>query len=163
MPSATILLHFLFSLFVFVLDLKNIQEVAQSRDTLLDIERNEAEELTGRVQTLESALREKESQLNMLEGGEGLGRPSNPASEIVEVKPSNLKGCILRFACFYAGNSVWISLSRVLSLTPASNFCVFLAVLDEQTTYVPGFKSLAKSRIAPKFTRPVPDMIDGLW
>ncbi|KAJ6995314.1 hypothetical protein NC653_017940 [Populus alba x Populus x berolinensis] len=42
----------------------------------------------------------------MLEGGEGLGRPSNPASEIVEVKPvSNLKGCILRFACFYAGNN----------------------------------------------------------
>ncbi|KAJ6995313.1 hypothetical protein NC653_017940 [Populus alba x Populus x berolinensis] len=61
----------------------------------------------------------------MLEGGEGLGRPSNPASEIVEVKP--------------------------------------VGILDEQTTYVPGFKSLAKSRIAPKFTRPVPDMIDGLW
>ena len=61
--------------------------MAQSRDTLLDIERNEAEELTGRVETLESALREKESQLNMLEGVEGLGRPSNPASEIVQVKP----------------------------------------------------------------------------
>ena len=61
--------------------------MAQSRDTLLEIERNKVEELTRRVETLESALREKESQLNMLEGVEGLGRPSNPASEIVEVKP----------------------------------------------------------------------------
>jgi flagellar biosynthesis chaperone FliJ len=61
--------------------------VAQSRDTLLEIERNKVEELTRRVETLESALREKESQLNMLEGVEGLGRQSNPASEIVEAKP----------------------------------------------------------------------------
>ncbi|KAJ6915376.1 hypothetical protein NC651_017391 [Populus alba x Populus x berolinensis] len=100
----------------------DVQEVAQSRDTLLDKERNEAEELAGRVETLESALREKESQLNMLEGVEGLGHPSNPASEIVEVKP------------------------------------VF-----SSSTSVPGFKSLTTSRIAPKFTRPVSDMIDGLW
>ncbi|KAJ6915380.1 hypothetical protein NC651_017395 [Populus alba x Populus x berolinensis] len=61
----------------------------------------------------------------MLEGVEGLGHPSNPASEIVEVKP-------------------------VVSLFSSS-------------TSVPGFKSLTTSRIAPKFTRPVSDMIDGLW
>ena len=53
----------------------------------MDIERNEAEELTGRVETLESAFREKESQLNMLEGVEDLGQTTNSVSEIVEVEP----------------------------------------------------------------------------
>lgn len=61
--------------------------MAQSRDTLLEIERNKVEELTRRVETLESALREKESQLNMLEGVEDLGQTTNSVSEIVEVEP----------------------------------------------------------------------------
>lgn len=30
-------------------------------------------------------------------------------------------------------------------------------------TVVHGFKSLTASRIVPRFTRPVTDMIDGLW
>ncbi|RVW14298.1 hypothetical protein CK203_095400 [Vitis vinifera] len=34
---------------------------------------------------------------------------------------------------------------------------------DEDDDKVHGFKSLTTSRIVPRFTRPVTDMIDGLW
>jgi phosphopantetheine adenylyltransferase len=67
--------------------LEDLQVVAQSRDTLVQTERKKVDELTCRIETLESSLREKESQLNMLEGVEDLGQTTNSVSEIVEVEP----------------------------------------------------------------------------
>ncbi|KAK8614718.1 hypothetical protein V6N13_068513 [Hibiscus sabdariffa] len=34
---------------------------------------------------------------------------------------------------------------------------------DEDEDKVHGFKSLTTSRVVPRFTRPITDMIDGLW
>lgn len=44
----------------------------------------------------------------------------------------------------------------VLSLTSIELFSVY-------STAVHGFKSLTTSRMVPRFTRPVTDMVDGLW
>ncbi|KAJ6295272.1 hypothetical protein OIU78_023314 [Salix suchowensis] len=143
--------------------LEDLQVVAQSRDTLVQIERNKVDELTRQIETLESCLHEKESQLNMLEGVEDLGHTTNSVSEIVEVEPVINK---------------WVapapsSSSQVRNLRKVNNDQVAIAIdedpisknrlEDEDDDKVHGFKSLTTSRIVPKFTRPVSDMIDGLW
>ncbi|KAG5225035.1 centromere-associated protein [Salix suchowensis] len=143
--------------------LEDLQVVAQSRDTLVQIERNKVDELTRQIETLESSLHEKESQLNMLEGVEDLGHTTNSVSEIVEVEPVINK---------------WVapapsSSSQVRNLRKVNNDQVAIAIdedpisknrlEDEDDDKVHGFKSLTTSRIVPKFTRPVSDMIDGLW
>ncbi|KAJ7958641.1 Nucleoporin [Quillaja saponaria] len=63
--------------------------------------------------------------------------------------------------------------SQVRSLRKANNDHVAIAVdmdsvntsrvEDEDDDKVHGFKSLASSRIVPRFTRRVTDMVDGLW
>ncbi|KAF9661989.1 hypothetical protein SADUNF_Sadunf18G0006600 [Salix dunnii] len=143
--------------------LEDLQVVAQSRDTLVQMERNKVDELTRRIETLERSLHEKESQLNMLEGVEDLGHTTNSVSEIVEVEPVINK---------------WVapapsSSSQVRNLRKVNNDQVAIAIdedpigknrlEDEDDDKVHGFKSLTTSRIVPKFTRPVSDMIDGLW
>lgn len=67
--------------------LKDIQAVAETRDTLIQMERLKVEELTHQVEALENSLHEKESQLNMLEGIEDSRQAPTAASEIVEVEP----------------------------------------------------------------------------
>ena len=42
-------------------------------------------------------------------------------------------------------------------------FINFFSWFHSFFTVVHGFKSLTTSRIVPRFTRPVTDMIDGLW
>ncbi|KAL9338631.1 hypothetical protein Peur_067646 [Populus x canadensis] len=143
--------------------LEDLQVVAQSRDTLVQTERNKVGELTRRIETLESSLREKESQLNMLEGVEDLGQTTNSVSEIVEVEP-----VINKWVAPVPSSS-----SQVRNLRKVNNDQVAIAIdedpvgknslEDEDDDKVHGFKSLTTSRIVPKFTRPVSDMIDGLW
>ncbi|KAJ6856118.1 hypothetical protein NC651_037863 [Populus alba x Populus x berolinensis] len=143
--------------------LEDLQVVAQSRDTLVQTERNKVDELTRRIETLESSLHEKESQLNMLEGVEDLGQTTNSVSEIVEVEP-----VINKWVAPVPSSS-----SQVRNLRKVNNDQVAIAIdedpvgknslEDEDDDKVHGFKSLTTSRIVPKFTRPVSDMIDGLW
>ncbi|KAJ8758737.1 hypothetical protein K2173_000458 [Erythroxylum novogranatense] len=144
-------------------ELENVQAVAQSRDSLLQVERSKVDELTRREEVLQKTLHEKESQLNMLEEIGDSGRPSTVVSEIVEVEP-----VINKWAA--PGPS---TASKVRSIRKANNDQVAIAIdtdpegntrlKDDDDDKVHGFKSLTTSRIVPKFTRPLADMVDGLW
>ncbi|XP_012076353.1 centromere protein F isoform X2 [Jatropha curcas] len=144
-------------------ELDDLRVAAQSRDALLQIERSKVEDLTQREESLEKSLREKEMQLNMLEVG-GDDQPKSTRSEILEVQPVISKWTV-------PGPS---TATQVRSLRKASNNDqVAIAidmdhgsssrVEDEDDEKAHGFRSLTSSRIVPKFTRPVTDMIDGLW
>lgn len=68
-------------------ELENIREVAESRDEMLQAEKSKVAELNHKAETLEKSLREKESQLNLLDGVEETGKGIASSSEIVEVEP----------------------------------------------------------------------------
>ncbi|XP_012443449.1 trans-Golgi network-localized SYP41-interacting protein 1 isoform X3 [Gossypium raimondii] len=144
-------------------ELENLREVAQNRDELLQAERSKVEELTRREETLKKTLHEKESQLNLLEGVGDVGQAAGLISEIVEVEPVINKRAI-------AGTS---TASQVRSLRKVNTDQVAIPIdaddgnnsrlEDEDEDKVHGFKSLTTSRVVPRFTRPITDMIDGLW
>lgn len=68
-------------------ELEDLRGVAQCRDELLQAERSKVEELTRSEETLKKTLREKESQLNLLDGVGDVGQEAGLNSEIVEVEP----------------------------------------------------------------------------
>ncbi|GAV62539.1 hypothetical protein CFOL_v3_06062 [Cephalotus follicularis] len=141
-------------------ELEDTRAVAQSREALLQVEQSKVEGVSRRAELLEKFLREKDCQVNMLEGTGNLDRATS-ISEIVEVEPVMNKWAI-------PGTT-----SQVRSLRKLNNDQVAIAIdmnpdnsntlEDEDEDKVHGFKSLTTSRIVPKFTRPVTDMIDGLW
>ncbi|OMO81467.1 Prefoldin [Corchorus capsularis] len=144
-------------------ELEDLRGVAQSRDELLQAERSKVEELTHREETLKKTLHEKESQLNLLKDVEDVGPAASFNTEIVEVEPVINKWAV-------AGTS---TKSQVRSLRKVNNDQVAIAIdaddgshsrlEDEDEDKVHGFKSLTTSRVVPRFTRPISDMIDGLW
>ncbi|KAH1067231.1 hypothetical protein J1N35_032218 [Gossypium stocksii] len=144
-------------------ELENLRGVAQNRDELLQAERSKVEELTRREETLKKTLHEKESQLNLLEGVGDVGQAAGLISEIVEVEPVINKRAI-------AGTS---TASQVRSLRKVNTDQVAIPIdaddgnnsrlEDEDEDKVHGFKSLTTSRVVPRFTRPITDIIDGLW
>ncbi|XWS72817.1 hypothetical protein CRYUN_Cryun02cG0072900 [Craigia yunnanensis] len=144
-------------------ELEDLQGVAQKRDELLQAERSKVEELTCREETLRKTLLEKESQLNLLEGVGDVGQTATLNSEIVEVEPVINKWAV-------AGTSM---ASQVRSLRKVNTDQVAIPIdtddgsnsrlEDEDEDKVHGFKSLTTSRVVPRFTRPISDMIDGLW
>ncbi|KAL5559397.1 hypothetical protein UlMin_035608 [Ulmus minor] len=143
-----------------VSELVDLREVAQSKDALLQAERNTVDELRHKEEILEKSLRDKESRLNLLEG---VGPSELATSEISEVEPLINKWTV-------PGAS---TTSQVRSLRKGNTDQVAIAIdmepgttnrlEDEDDDKVHGFKSLTTSRIVPRFTRPVTDMIDGLW
>ncbi|XP_050388233.1 trans-Golgi network-localized SYP41-interacting protein 1 isoform X2 [Argentina anserina] len=143
-------------------ELGDLRASAQRKDILLQEERTKVEELTHKGQTLEKSLREKESRLNLLAGVED-DRATSSSSEIHEVEPA-----INKWAA--SGSSI---ASQVRSLRKGNSEQVAIAIdmdpgstsrlEDEDEDKVHGFKSLTTSRMIPRFTRPVTDMIDGLW
>lgn len=143
-------------------ELEHLRVAGQNGDALLKAERERVEVLLHRGDVLEAALREKESQLNLLRDAD-LGKTTSMTSEIVEVEPVINK---------------WVApipsiAPQVRSLRKGNNDQVAIAVdmdqgtnsmlEDEDDDKVHGFKSLTTSRIVPRFTRPVSDLIDGLW
>ncbi|EEF27282.1 conserved hypothetical protein [Ricinus communis] len=144
-------------------ELEDLRVAAQTRDALLQMERSKVEDLTRREENLQKSLREKESQLDMLAVAGELGQPTSSNSEIIEVEPVINKWTV-------SGPS---TASQVRSLRKVNNDQVAIDIdkdrrgssrlEDEDDEKVHGFKSLTTSRVVPKFTRPVTDMIDGLW
>ncbi|GMI92417.1 hypothetical protein like AT4G31570 [Hibiscus trionum] len=146
-------------------ELEDLRGVAKNRDELLQAERSKVEELTHKEETLKKTLHEMESQLNFLEGvGDvGQGQAASLNSEIVEVEPVINKWAV-------AGTS---TASQVRSLRKVNTDQVVIPIdtddgnnsrlQDEDEDKVHGFKSLTTSRVVPRFTRPITDMIDGLW
>ncbi|KAL5850053.1 hypothetical protein ACOSQ4_008066 [Xanthoceras sorbifolium] len=143
-------------------EFEDLRVAAQSRDAMLQVERSKVQELTHKEEILRKSLHEKQSQINMLEDGGDSGRENSLTSEIIEVEPVINKWTV-------PGPS---TASQVRSLRKVNNDQVAIAVdtepdssrlEDEDDDKVHGFKSLTTSRIVPRFTRPVTDIIDGLW
>ncbi|XP_062099526.1 uncharacterized protein LOC133805376 isoform X2 [Humulus lupulus] len=147
----------------FVSDFTILREVAQSKDTLFQLERSKVDDLTRKGEILERSLRDKESRLSFIEGVEDSGVTTSATSEILEVEPLINKWTV-------PSSSV---ATQVRSLRKGNNDQVAIAIdmdpgnsnrlEDEDDDKVHGFKSLTTSRVVPRFTRPVTDMIDGLW
>ncbi|KAL3500239.1 hypothetical protein ACH5RR_039332 [Cinchona calisaya] len=143
-----------------VSELEELRTVAQNRDLLLKLERSRVEELIRKEEFLENALLEKESQLTMLRRIGDSGQASSPNSEIVEVESLiNKRAAPGSIAPQVRGgrktNSDQVAIA--IDIDPTSG------IEDDDDDKAHGFKSLTTSRIIPRFTRPVSDMIDGLW
>ncbi|PON73053.1 nucleoporin [Parasponia andersonii] len=144
-------------------ELTDLREVAQCKDTLLQVERSKVDDMTRKGEILERSLRDKESRLSFLEGVGTSGVADPATSEILEVEPLINKWTV-------PGTS---AATQVRSLRKGNNDQIAIAIdmdpgsgnrlEDEDDDKVHGFKSLTTSRIVPRFTRPVTDMIDGLW
>ncbi|XP_028753245.1 golgin subfamily A member 4 isoform X2 [Neltuma alba] len=146
-------------------EIKNLRAVADSKDAMLNVESRKVEELTHKAEALQKSLHEKESRLNLLDGVEESGEQAITRSEIVEVEPVINKWTA-------SGTSVT---PQVRSLRKGNNDHVAIAVdvdrastsrmEDDEEDKVHGFKPLTSSKIVPlpRFTRPLTDMIDGLW
>lgn len=146
-------------------ELEGLRADAESKGALLEEKRRKVDELTRKAEALEMSLHEKESQLNLLEDVEesGRGPSTSSAAGILEVEP-----VIDKWAA-----AVTSATPQVRSLRKGNNDHFAIAVDgdpgstgridDEDDDKVHGFKSLTSSRIVPRFTRPLSDMIDGLW
>ncbi|WJX09954.1 hypothetical protein P8452_00732 [Trifolium repens] len=144
-------------------ELENLRGVAESKDEMLQAERSKVAELNHKAETLEKSLHEKESQLNLLDGVEETGRGIGTSSEIVEVEPVinewTTTGTFVtpQVRSLRKGNSDYVAIAVDEDLGSTSR------IEDEDDDKVHGFKSLTSSKIVPRFTRPVTDLIDGLW
>ncbi|KAI3468410.1 hypothetical protein Pfo_025073 [Paulownia fortunei] len=141
-------------------ELENLHMVAQNSDMLLQEERSKVEELAQKEQYLKNSLREKEYELVMLQGAVDSANATKSTSEIVEVEQMTNKWAT-------AGTIA----PQVRSLRKTNNDQVAIAIdmdhssdrLEDDDDKAHGFKSLTTSKIVPRFTRPVSDMVDGLW
>ncbi|KAL1830536.1 hypothetical protein ACET3Z_000187 [Daucus carota] len=143
-----------------ITDLEEQRAVMQSKDNLLRLERNKVEELMRKGESLEKDLREKESELTITRD---VGNSGQGASEIVEAESVTNKWQL-------PGSS---SVSQVRSLRKSNNDQVAISVdmepdssrdlENEDDDKAHGFKSLTTSKVVPRFTRPVTDLVDGLW
>ncbi|CAJ2665219.1 centromere-associated protein E-like isoform X4 [Trifolium pratense] len=144
-------------------ELENLRGVAESKDEMLQAERSKVAELNHKAETLEKSLHEKESQLNLLDGVEETGKGIDTSSEIVEVEPVinewTTTGTFVtpQVRSLRKGNSDYVAIA--VDEDPGSTS----RIEDEDDDKVHGFKSLTSSKIVPRFTRPVTDLIDGLW
>ncbi|EOA15882.1 hypothetical protein CARUB_v10003961mg [Capsella rubella] len=133
-------------------EVDELRLVGQSKDVLLEAERSRVAELRQKEATLEKFLHEQESQPNM---------STSSLSEIVEVEPLINK---------WTKTSIP---SQVRSLRKGNNDQVAISIdadqadesgsLEEDDDKAHGFRSLSTSRIIPRFTRPLTNMVDGLW
>ncbi|KAK4801557.1 hypothetical protein SAY86_022044 [Trapa natans] len=145
-----------------VSELESLRVTAETAETLLQAERSKIEEFRQRETILEKSLHEKESQLNLLQGFEDSGRAIGLSSEIVEIEPViNKRGVSASTAPHVRSlrkpNNDQVSIA--IDMDPSSS----TRLEDDDDDKVHGFKSLASSRIVPKFMRRLTDIVDGLW
>ncbi|GFP81629.1 hypothetical protein PHJA_000306200 [Phtheirospermum japonicum] len=141
-------------------ELENLRVVARNSDVLLQEERCKVEGFAQKEQHLKNSLREKESELVMLQGAVESAKATKSTSEIVEAEQMT---------------NNWASpatiIPQVRSLRKSNNDQVAIAIdvdhsndgLEDDDDKAHGFKSLTTSKIVPRFTRPVSDFVDGLW
>ncbi|XP_068639120.1 trans-Golgi network-localized SYP41-interacting protein 1-like isoform X2 [Aristolochia californica] len=140
----------------------DLRSVAQSRDVLLQTERSKIEELVFQRDFLERSLRERETQLEMIQGVHESGQVANiNTAETLEVEPlRNLRAATSGPVTHVRSSRKVYSDQIAVGVDLESGDGT---LVDEDDDKAHGFKSLATSRIVPRFTRSVTDQIDGLW
>ncbi|KAK9099776.1 hypothetical protein Scep_023206 [Stephania cephalantha] len=142
-------------------ELADLRVMAQNKDALLQAEKSRIEELLLKGETLENSLREKDMQLASFQGVRDPAESTSISSaEILEVEPMISKRAV-------TGASIAPQIRGVRKLN-SDQIAIDMdpdgsTLDDEEDDKVHGFKSLTTSRVVPKFTRPVSDMVDGLW
>lgn len=146
-----------------ITDLEDQRAVMQSKDNLLRLERNRVEDLVRKGESLEKVLQEKEAELTIIRDVENSGQGTRMDSETIEAESVTNKWPV-------PGSS---SVSQVRSLRKSNNDQVAISVdmepgsgqelENEDDDKAHGFKSLTTSKVVPRFTRPVTDLVDGLW
>ncbi|KAG7618041.1 hypothetical protein AtNW77_Chr4g0310061 [Arabidopsis thaliana] len=133
-------------------EIDELRLVGQSKDVLLEGERSRVAELRQKEATLEKFLLEKESQQDI---------STSSTSEIVEVEPLINKwtktSIPSQVRSLRKGNMDQVAISIDADQTDQSGS------LEEDDDKAHGFRSLSTSRIIPRFTRPITNMVDGLW
>ncbi|CAI9784755.1 unnamed protein product [Fraxinus pennsylvanica] len=145
----------------FVTELENLRAVTQNSDMLLQEARGKVEELTRKERHLKNSLHEKESQLTMLQGAGDSGHTPSARSDIMEVEQATNK---------WTTPATIASQVRSLRKTNSDQVAVAIDIdpssdrlEEDDDDKAHGFKSLTTSRLVPQFTRPVTNMVDGLW
>lgn len=142
--------------------LEDLRAVVQSKDMMLQLEKTKVEDLMRKEESLEATLREKDSQLSRLPLE--TSRPMRSSiSEIVEVEPLMNKWSPTGTSTAPQVRSLRKVNSDQVAISIDSNIATEDRLDDEDDDKAHGFKSLTTSRIVPRFTRPVTDMVDGLW
>ncbi|XP_038897846.1 centromere-associated protein E isoform X2 [Benincasa hispida] len=134
-------------------EIEDLQAVSQRKDELLLVEKNKVEE-----------LKRRELQLNLLEDVGDDNRTSSATPEIFESEPlinkwaASSTSVTPQVRSLRKGNTDQVAIAIDMDPASSSN-----RLEDEDDDKVHGFKSLASSRLVPKFSRRATDMIDGLW
>lgn len=89
-----------------VAEIEDLRAVTQSRDMLLQVERNRVGDLTRKGESLVDSLREKESQLTRLQRVGDSVQTASTASEILEVEPVVCPTCFFSHQLY---SSIFIS------------------------------------------------------
>ncbi|KAF9612958.1 hypothetical protein IFM89_004661 [Coptis chinensis] len=138
-------------------EVETLRVMAQSKDALLQVEQKRIEELSQKSDSLERFLHEKESKIASLQGSRDNGETASiTSSEITEVEPTmNKRAVAPHVRSVRKVNSDQVTIN--IDMDPSAS------TLDVDDDKAHGFKSLTTSRIVPRFTRPVSNLIDGLW
>uniref|UniRef100_A0A9I9CHD3 Centromere-associated protein E n=1 Tax=Cucumis melo TaxID=3656 RepID=A0A9I9CHD3_CUCME len=134
-------------------EIEDLQAASQRKDELLLVEKNKVEE-----------LKRKKLQLNSLEDVGDDNKASSVAPEIFESEPlintwaASSTSVTPQVRSLRKGNTDQVAIAIDVDPASSSN-----RLEDEDDDKVHGFKSLASSRLVPKFSRRATDMIDGLW
>ncbi|KAL0922155.1 hypothetical protein M5K25_006120 [Dendrobium thyrsiflorum] len=142
-------------------ELEELRATVQCKDALLETERGRIEELLSRAEGLESFLHGKE-RLEQSQGGRGSDQQSSNSSGTLEIEQmvqrnkasSGPIATIVRSGRKINNEHIAIAIDSEKDDG---------ALEDEDDDKAHGFKSLTKSRLVPRATRPIVDRIDGIW
>ncbi|XP_074343915.1 uncharacterized protein LOC141683121 isoform X2 [Apium graveolens] len=146
-----------------ITDLEDQRAVMQSKDNLLRLERSRVEDLIRKGESLEKVLQEKEAELTIIRDVENSGQGTSMASETTEAESVTNKwpvpgsSSVSQFRSLRKGNNDQVAIS--VDMEPGSGH----DLENEDDDKAHGFKSLTTSKVVPRFTRPVTDLVDGLW
>ncbi|KAM0943271.1 hypothetical protein DsansV1_C13g0120471 [Dioscorea sansibarensis] len=141
-------------------ELDDIRLTAQSKDSLLQIERAKVEQLLQKVHATEASLREKEVQVELFQRGKDSSQLANidsPGHMEREQKRSTTASVVaphVRAVRKVNGDQLAIAIDNEQDNN---------ALNDEDDDKAHGFKALTMSRMFPRATRPIADRIDAIW
>ncbi|KAJ0965593.1 hypothetical protein J5N97_026731 [Dioscorea zingiberensis] len=141
-------------------ELDDIRLSAQSKDSLLQVERGKVEQLLQKVDATETSLREKDVQIELFQRGKDSSQFANIDSpgHLEREQKRNISASAVtphvRALRKVNGDQIAIAIDNEQDNN---------ALNDEDDDKAHGFKALTMSRMFPQATRPIADRIDAIW